>query len=177
MPPSPDKNLEERILKAAQRLWRVRGPRGLTLRAVAQEAGTTTPTVYKRFGNKQALQIALALRFRQQLNEELFSAATLEEIPARYVGFAEQHPNEYQMLWSTWTDIFHPELPRPGRSWFVAQLAALRRQAGGLFPRILCLFPVGPRCRHSSGRPRRCTGPRRGTPQFPLHMRLVSPEY
>jgi AcrR family transcriptional regulator len=123
MPPIADKNLEERIMKAAQRLWRARGARGLTLRAVAREAGTTTPTVYKRFRNKQALQIALALRFRQQLNEQVFSATTLEEAAERYVRFAEEHPNEYQLLWGTWTDIFHPNLPRPGRSWFLAQLA------------------------------------------------------
>jgi AcrR family transcriptional regulator len=123
MPPVADKHLEERILKAAQRLWRLRGARGLTLRAVAREAGTTTPTVYKRFRNKQALQLALATRFREQLNEELFSAKTLEEIPVRYVRFAEEHPNEYQLLWNTWTDIFHPDLPRPGRLWFMAQLA------------------------------------------------------
>src|SRR5229473_8066992 len=123
MPPHADLLLEERILKAAQRLWRVRGARGLTLRAVAREAGTTTPTVYKRFRNKQALQIALALRFRQQLNEQLFSATTLEEATERYVRFAEDHPHEYQLLWTSWTDIFHPHLPRPGRSWFLAQLA------------------------------------------------------
>ena len=123
MPPTADKNLEERIMKAAQRLWQVRGARGLTLRAVARAAGTTTPTVYKRFRNKQALQIALALRFRQQLNEQLFSATTLEEAVERYVRFAEEHPNEYQLLGSTWTDIFHPNFPRPGRSWFLARLA------------------------------------------------------
>jgi AcrR family transcriptional regulator len=123
MPPTADKNLEERIMKVAQRLWRVRGARGLTLRAVARAAGTTTPTVYKRFRNKQALQIALARRFREQLNEQLFSATTIEEIAERYVRFAEEHPNEYQLLWSSWTDIFHPDLPRPGRSWFLAKLA------------------------------------------------------
>jgi AcrR family transcriptional regulator len=123
MPPTADKNLEERIVKAAQRLWRSRGERGLTLRAVAREAGTTTPTVYKRFRNKQALQIALALRCRQQLNEELFSATSIEEAFGRYLRFAEEHTNEYRLLWSTWTDIFHPDLPRPGRSWCMAQLA------------------------------------------------------
>jgi len=46
MPPHADQLLEERILKAAQRLWRTRGEHGLTLRAVAREAGSTTPTVY-----------------------------------------------------------------------------------------------------------------------------------
>src|SRR5260370_11878580 len=122
MPPTADRNIEERIMRAAQRLWRVRGARGLTLRAVAREAGTTTPTVYKRFRNKQALQIALALRFRKQLNEDVFSATTLEESAERYVRFSEEHPNEYQLLWTSWTGIFHPDLPRPGRSWFLAQL-------------------------------------------------------
>jgi TetR/AcrR family transcriptional regulator, cholesterol catabolism regulator len=69
MPPHADQLLQERILKTAQRLWRTRGESGLTLRAVAREAGTTTPTVYKRFRNKQALRKALAERVRLQLNE------------------------------------------------------------------------------------------------------------
>ena len=42
MPPHADQLLEERILKAAQRLWRTRGEHGLTLRAVAREARSTT---------------------------------------------------------------------------------------------------------------------------------------
>jgi AcrR family transcriptional regulator len=79
MPPISDKHLEERILKAARRLWRTRGERGLTLRAVAHEAGTTTPTLYKRFRNKQALRLALAYRLREELNAELFSSPSLEQ--------------------------------------------------------------------------------------------------
>ena len=74
MPPHADQLLQERILKTAQKLWRTRGESGLTLRAVAREAGTTTPTVYKRFRNKQALRKALAERVRLQLNEYLFAA-------------------------------------------------------------------------------------------------------
>jgi AcrR family transcriptional regulator len=123
MPPTADRQLEERILKAAQRLWRTKGEHGLTLRAVAREAGTTTPTVYKRFGSKEALQAALAWRFKQQLNEEILSASTLEEVYRRYLKFAEEHPHEYELLWRAWTEIFHPEGPRPGRAWFMAQLA------------------------------------------------------
>ena len=49
MPRTPDQHLQERILKAAERLWRTRGEKGLTLRGVARHAGTTTTTVYKRF--------------------------------------------------------------------------------------------------------------------------------
>ena len=124
MPPHADALLEERILKAAQRLWRTRGEHGLTLRLVAKEAGTTTPTVYKRFRNKQALMVALSLRIRAQLNEELFASRNVEEVFRRYIRFAEDHPHEYQLLFRSWTDFFHPDQPRPGRAWFMNQLAA-----------------------------------------------------
>src|SRR5438477_9162671 len=121
MPPHVDLQLEEKILKAAQRLWRTRGERGLTLRAVAKQAGTTTPTVYKRFRNKQALLNALAERIRSQLNEHLFAAKSLEEVSRRYLAFAEEHPHEYQLLWHAWTGVFHPDQPRPGRTWLMIQ--------------------------------------------------------
>src|SRR6266852_9130183 len=80
MPPHPDQQLQERILKAAQRLWRTRGEKGLTLRAVARQSGTTTTTVYKRFRNKEALRFALAERVYQELAAETTSAPTLKEV-------------------------------------------------------------------------------------------------
>jgi AcrR family transcriptional regulator len=123
MPPHADLQLQERILKAAQRLWKVHGPASLTLRAVAREAGTTTPTVYKRFRNKQALRKALAERVRSQLNEYLFASKSLEEVCRRYLAFVDQHPHEYQLLLHAWSDVFHPELPRPGRAWLMTQFA------------------------------------------------------
>jgi AcrR family transcriptional regulator len=123
MPPHADAQLEERILKAAQRLWKTRGEKSLTLRAVAREAGTTTPTVYKRFPSKEALRTALAARFRDLLNEELFAAKSIEEMYRGYLRWAEEHPHEYHLLFRAWTDIFHPDMPRPGRVWFMTQLA------------------------------------------------------
>jgi len=123
MPPHADALLEERILKAAQHLWRTRGEHGLTLRAVAKEAGTTTPTVYKRFRNKEALLNTLAARFKALLNEQLFKCKTLEEVSSRYVSFAEENPHEYQLLWRYWTDNFHPDQPRPCRAWLLTQFA------------------------------------------------------
>lgn len=123
VPPHADLQLEERILKAAQRLWKSRGPASLTLRAVAREAGTTTPTVYKRFKNKQALSRALADRVRSQLNESLFASKSLKDVCRRYLNFVHQNPHEYQLLLHAWSDVFHPELPRPGRSWLMQQFA------------------------------------------------------
>ena len=50
MPRPPDPDLEERILKAARKLWKKGGENALTMRAVAKAAGTkNTPAVYRRF--------------------------------------------------------------------------------------------------------------------------------
>src|ERR1700740_1813641 len=106
MPPHADQLLQERILKTAHKLWRTRGEAGLTRRAVAREAGTSTPTVYKRFRNKEALRRALAERIRLQLNEYLFAASFLEGVCRGYLVFAEEHPHEYRLLWDSWRDLF-----------------------------------------------------------------------
>lgn len=122
MPPIADKHLEERILKAALRLWRTRGESGLTLRAVAQEAHTTTPTLYKRFRNKEALRLALAYRFREELTSDVLSSPTIEQAHRRYLAYAEEHPREYELLRVYWGHFF--STPRPVRNWMLTQLAA-----------------------------------------------------
>lgn len=123
MPPKMDQKLEERILKAATALWREQGDSGLTLRALARRVGTSTPTLYKRFKSRRALQVAMAERFKAEINAYCFGATSLEDVGKRYVEFAEKHPHEYELLWRTWTEIFHPEGPRPMRAWFLAQMA------------------------------------------------------
>jgi AcrR family transcriptional regulator len=123
MPPVPDKQVEERILTAARRLWRERGEKGLTLREVARAASTTTPTVYKRFRNKEAIRRALALRYRSGLNAELFASSCLEEVPRRYLAYAEANPREYDLLRLEWPELYAPSRPRPARVWLLAQMA------------------------------------------------------
>ncbi len=123
MPPVADKHLEERILKAGQRLWRTRGGAGFTLREIARAAGTTTPTIYQRFQNKEALLKALALRVRDALNAELFSAPTLEEACRRYLQYVEKNPREYTLINEWWPNAA-PDLPRPGRAWLLSKVAA-----------------------------------------------------
>lgn len=123
MPPKSDPKTEKRILNAAMRLWRTHGEPGLTLRAVSREARTSTPTVYRRFRNKQAILLALANEFRQQLIEECLLSATLEEACRRCIAFAEQHPNEYRLIWDSWNEMFDPDARRPVRAWALSQLA------------------------------------------------------
>ena len=54
MPRTPDPELESRIIAAALRLLDRGGEDAITMRAVAQEAGTTTPTIYERFPDRDA---------------------------------------------------------------------------------------------------------------------------
>jgi AcrR family transcriptional regulator len=123
MPPIPDKHLEERILKAAQRLWHTRGESGVTLREVARAAGTTTPTIYQRFRDKAALERALALRIRDELNAAICSSTSPEEACRRHLQYAETHPLEYRLLSTSWPTL-SPDVPRPARAWLLTQLAA-----------------------------------------------------
>jgi len=122
MPPIPDKHLEEKILKAAHRLWCTYGEKGLTLRAVAHKAGTTTPTLYKRFRNKAALRVSLAYRIRDELTADLLSSPSIDDFSRRYLAYVEAHPREYELLSMYWGHFF--STPRPVRSWLLSQLAA-----------------------------------------------------
>jgi len=59
MPRSPDPALEGRLIAAALRLLDRGGESAITLRAVAKEAGTTTPSIYERFRSREALMMRL----------------------------------------------------------------------------------------------------------------------
>lgn len=124
MPRIADRKLEDRILRAAQRLWRSHGESALTLRAVAREAGTTTTTVYKRFHSKNALQLALADRVYKQITARLTAAKTIKNVYRIYLNFAESHPWEYKLLFGpVWTEIIGPGRPRSVKTWLLQRLA------------------------------------------------------
>jgi AcrR family transcriptional regulator len=111
MPRHPDPDLEERVLSAADTLWRKGGAKALTMRAVAQAAGTNTPAVYRRFKDRDDLIRALLLRIAGRIGEYFQQAKTLEGMAEAYVDFALRMPNEYDLFYS------HAALmsPRKGR--------------------------------------------------------------
>ena len=124
MPRTADQGLEERILKAAQRLWRARGEKGLTLRAVAREARTTTTSVYKRFPSREKLSLALGERIREQVTALITSASSIPQVYRRYLDFAESHPHEYKLFWGpSWPNLVGPGSNRPVREWLLPKLA------------------------------------------------------
>jgi len=98
LPRRPDPDLERRILGAASRLWARGGEKSLTMRAVAKSAGTTTPTVYERYRDRDDILRSLRLETRRELFAALSATRTLREAFQRHVEFALEHPHAYEML-------------------------------------------------------------------------------
>jgi len=100
MPRHPDPDLEERILHAADVLWRRGGEKSLTMRAVAKAAKTNTPAVYRRFKDRRDLVKALLLRIAHRIRSNFEQGQTIEEMAEMYVNYAVKMPNEYLLFYS-----------------------------------------------------------------------------
>ena len=98
MPRHPDPDLEQRILGAASRLWARGGEKSLTMRAVAKAAGTTTPTVYERYHDREDILRALRLQTRSELFSALSRTRTLHEAVERQLEFALENRHAYEVL-------------------------------------------------------------------------------
>jgi AcrR family transcriptional regulator len=98
VPRQPDPELEHHILDAASRLWARGGEKSLTMRAVAHAAGTTTPTVYERYHDRDDLLRALRLKTRSELFAALTRTRTLREAVQRQLEFSLEHSYAYEML-------------------------------------------------------------------------------
>jgi AcrR family transcriptional regulator len=107
MPRHPDPFVEDQILDAAAGLWRKGGDKALTIRAVAQAARTTTPTIYRRFKNRQEIQQALLRRIQQDVLNVLQTCRSPREASQRYVEFALSHPHEYELSFAYESDPFN----------------------------------------------------------------------
>lgn len=115
MPRQPDPDLEERILRAADALWRRGGEKGLTMRAVAKAAGTNTPAVYRRFKGREDLLKDLVLRVAARVRNELEAGKTIEGIAEAYMNYGLRSPNEYQLFLSHVGVLDHKKGPRRTR--------------------------------------------------------------
>jgi AcrR family transcriptional regulator len=111
MPRRPDPDLQDRILNAAQKLWKKGAEKSLTMRAVARAAGTNTPAVYRRFQNREDILQALLRRIQQDVGDALRPCNSAEEVCERYLDYALNHTHEYELFF---THAFR--LPRPLRS-------------------------------------------------------------
>jgi len=100
MPRQPDPDLEDRILKAAQALWKRGGDKALTLRAVARAAGTNTPAVYRRFKDRRDLVRGLLLRSINRMRRSFEAGDTIEAMAETYVELALRDPHDYELFYT-----------------------------------------------------------------------------
>jgi AcrR family transcriptional regulator len=98
--------LHDALLKAAERVLERDGLAGLTLRAVAREAGVSHAAPTHHFGDLTGLVSELAAIGFRQFNAAMTAAGAspLEQGMARahaYVGFARAHPGMYGLMFRT----------------------------------------------------------------------------
>jgi AcrR family transcriptional regulator len=128
MPRKPDARLEGRILDAAYRIWRKRGEEALTMRRVAQSAGTTTPTLYERFTGKKDLLSLLRRRARLNLYSAIKLSRTPVQVCRRALEFFTARPNDYRLISGDWAIAFARKEHMPSFEFLKQRIAA---QLGG----------------------------------------------
>jgi AcrR family transcriptional regulator len=99
MPRTADPKLPHNILKAADALWQVGGEQAVTIRAVAAKAGTTTPTVYSYYADREALLKALRTLAFRRFSAHLAKSRDFKDTCARHLEFGTRHPRDYELLY------------------------------------------------------------------------------
>lgn len=92
MPRISNAALEGEIIAAAMRLLDKGGDDAVTLRAVAKEAGTTTPTIYERFPNRDRLMEGVTDRVTEDLLEVLRPCKSVRAMFLAYLRESRAHP-------------------------------------------------------------------------------------
>jgi AcrR family transcriptional regulator len=128
MPRKADARLEGRILDAAYRMWSKRGEHALTMRAIASASGTTTPTLYERFSNKDDLLSLLRRRARLNLFAAIKPSRTPAQICRHVLDFFVAHPNDYHLISEDWAIAFARKEHMPSFEFLKRRLAM---QLGG----------------------------------------------
>src|SRR5215467_2109675 len=68
------------------------------MRAIAKAAGTTTPTVYERYRDREDIRRALRLKTRAELFSSLSTTRSLNAAIQNYLKFALENPHGYEVL-------------------------------------------------------------------------------
>lgn len=104
---TPSRDLEGVLVDAAERVLVRDGLRGLTVRAVATEAGVAPMGVYNRFGSKHALVAAVLVRGFDGLADSIRAdevpdaAERLRSCGRSYRRFALAHPQHYEAMFGS----------------------------------------------------------------------------
>ena len=126
--------LRDALLEAAERVLERDGLAGLTLRAVAREAGVSHAAPTHHFGDLTGLVSELAAIGFRQFNAAMVAAgasasAPLEQARARvkaYVAYAQAHPGMYGLMFRTERlDMTRPSLREAANASFAGLAGAI----------------------------------------------------
>ena len=129
--------LRDALLVAAERVLEREGLAGLTLRAVAREAGVSHAAPTHHFGDLTGLVSELAAIGFRQFNAAMVAAGAgghtlAERAMARakaYVGYAQAHPGMYGLMFRTERlDMARPSLREAARASFAGLAGAIGAQ-------------------------------------------------
>jgi AcrR family transcriptional regulator len=101
---TPSQDVQQALLEAAEAVLARDGLAGVTVRAVAAEAGVAPMGVYNRFGSKDGLIAALVMRSFDLLREAIADRGETDPIERlrgsgqRYREFALSHPQHYAVI-------------------------------------------------------------------------------
>lgn len=104
-------NLRQALVEAAEALVARDGARGISLRAIAREAGVSPAAPYHHFDSREGLLAAVATAGFRTLREALLRGgsgpsgregplAALQEAGVAYVVFAVDHPEVFRLMFS-----------------------------------------------------------------------------
>jgi AcrR family transcriptional regulator len=126
--------LRDALLEAAERVLERDGLSGLTLRAVAREAGVSHAAPTHHFGDLTGLVSELAAIGFRQFNAAMLAAGAagtspIEKSMARakaYVGYAQAHPGMYGLMFRTERlDMTRPSLHEAASASFAGLAGAI----------------------------------------------------
>lgn len=95
MPKAADPQLTERIAKVTLRLLDKRGPKAVTMRAVAAAARIATTTIYERFADRDALLQGVVALVQQDLIAAMQSTHSVDAFGEAYIQFFCRYPHRY----------------------------------------------------------------------------------
>lgn len=108
---TPSRDVEEKLLSAAEEILAQEGPSGLTVRSVATAAGIAPMGVYNRFEGKHGLLEALFVKGCRQLQATIAAAdgpdayTRLRDSCLRYRQFALHHPQHYRLMFERMHEV------------------------------------------------------------------------
>ena len=113
MPRKPDPVLEQKIVAAAARLLDRGGEAAVTLRAVAKEAGTTTPTIYERFHDRDGLIQQIVVLATEEIVAALQPKTSIQGMFEEYLRYCRAHPMRLNLTVGTFGKRYVAGEPMP----------------------------------------------------------------